>query len=131
MILEINFESEEPIYLQLKNRIIEGIARNLICPGDSLPSVRTMAADLGINLHTVNKTYNILKKEGYIVIHKRKGVLINTFDKMLDDNFFNELKQSFTPLIAEAICKGVKKEEIQKICDEIYNIIKGDKPCSE
>ena len=67
MILEINFESDEPIYLQLRNRIIEGIAQKKLCPGDILPSVRIMAADLGINLHTVNKSYNLLKKDGFII----------------------------------------------------------------
>lgn len=131
MILEINFESDEPIYLQLRNRIIEGIAQKKLLPGESLPSVRQMAAELGINLHTVNKSYNLLKKDGLIIIHKRKGVLINSLEKMRDDDFTDELEDSLQPFIAEAICKGINKEKIQKICDKIYNAIKGDMLCTE
>lgn len=131
MILEINFESDEPIYLQLRNRIIEGIAQKKLCPGDILPSVRIMAADLGINLHTVNKSYNLLKKDGFIIVHKRKGVLINSLEKMQDADFTNELEESFKPIISEAICKGITKENIQKICDKVYNNMKGDDQCSE
>jgi GntR family transcriptional regulator len=131
MILEINFESEEPIYLQLRNRIIEGIAQKKLCPGESLPSVRVMAAELGINLHTVNKSYNLLKKDGFIIIHKRKGVLINHLEKMQDSDFTIEFEESLKPLIAEAICKGIEKEKIQEICDKVYNIMKGDKSCPE
>ena len=131
MILEINFESDEPIYMQLRNRIIEGIAQKKILPGESLPSVRQMAAELGINLHTVNKVYNLLKKDGFIVIHKRKGVLVNSLEKMQDPGFTDELENTLQPFIAEAICKGIKKDKIQEICENIYTTIKGEMLCLE
>ncbi len=77
MIMCIDFESQVPIYEQLKRQIIEGIAKGDLVPGDPLPSVRQLAEDIGINLHTVNKTYNILKSEGYVVIDRRVGTIIN------------------------------------------------------
>ena len=131
MILEINFESEEPIYLQLRNRIIEGIAQNKICPGENLPSVRVMAANLDINLHTVNKSYNLLKNDGFIVIHKRKGVLINSYENMKDDRFSDRFEESIKPLIAEAICKGLDKEEILQLFNNVYSTMKGEQICSK
>ena len=55
MILEIDFNSDEALYLQLCNQIIMGIATSRFQEGDSLPSVRQMADSIGINMHTVNK----------------------------------------------------------------------------
>ena len=65
MIIHIETESDIPIYTQVTNQIIEGIARGEIAPGDSLPSVRAFAADLGVNMHTVNKSYHERKKGDY------------------------------------------------------------------
>ncbi len=78
MILQIDFESQIPIYEQLKRQIIQGIAKGYLKPNDPLPSVRQMAEDIGINLHTVNKAYNILKSEGYVTIDRRVGAVISS-----------------------------------------------------
>jgi DNA-binding transcriptional regulator YhcF (GntR family) len=63
MILEIDFNSDEAIYIQLRNQIIQGIAREEFQEGQSLPSVRQLAQVLGVNMHTVNKAYAILRKK--------------------------------------------------------------------
>ena len=76
MILKIDFDSDMPIYVQIKNQIIEGIAKGEIDKGEELPSVRALAEDIGINMHTVNKAYNMLKDEGYIKIDRRKGAIV-------------------------------------------------------
>ena len=65
MIIEIDFNSEEALYVQLRNQIIIGIATSRIHEGDVLPSVRQLAEDVGINMHTVNKAYTVLKQEGF------------------------------------------------------------------
>src|SRR5690625_6547452 len=75
MLIQLDFESEVPIYEQLKNEIIIGIAKKQLLPGERLPSVRTLASDIGINLHTVNKAYQQLKQEGYLLIHRQRGVV--------------------------------------------------------
>ena len=76
MIIKIDFESEEAIYIQLRNQIIMGIATDRIHEGDSLPSVRQLAENIGINMHTVNKAYTVLKQEGYIKLDRRRGAVI-------------------------------------------------------
>ena len=76
MIIRVDQSGEIPIYLQIRDQIIEGIARGELSPGDSLPSVRQLAADLGINLHTVNKAYAVLRDEGYVAMRGRKGDFI-------------------------------------------------------
>lgn len=62
MIVEIDFNSEEALYIQLINQIIIGIATDQIREGDTLPSVRQLADNIGINMHTVNKAYSVLIK---------------------------------------------------------------------
>ena len=62
MLIEIDFNSDEAIYIQLRNQIIMGIATSMIHEGDTLPSVRQLADNIGINMHTVNKAYNVLRQ---------------------------------------------------------------------
>ena len=81
MLIEIDFNSEEAIYIQLRNQVILGIATANIHEGDSLPSVRQLADTIGVNMHTVNKAYNVLKQEGFITLDKRRGAVI-----ALDEN---------------------------------------------
>ena len=76
MLIEIDFNSDEAIYMQVRNQIIVGIATSIIREGDSLPSVRQMAENVGINMHTVNKAYAVLKQEGFIQLDRRKGAVI-------------------------------------------------------
>lgn len=73
MIIKINMQSEVPIYLQLRNEIVKGIGRGEFEPGESLPTVRQMATDLGINTMTVSKAYQLLKTEGFLETDRRKG----------------------------------------------------------
>ena len=76
MIIEIDFNSGEALYLQLRNQIIMGIATAQFHEGDSLPSVRQLADTIGINMHTVNKAYTVLKQEGYVKVDRRRGAVI-------------------------------------------------------
>lgn len=127
MIIMLDLQSDIPIYMQLRHKIIEGIASKQLRPGDPLPSVRSLAQDLGINMHTVNKAYQLLKQDGYIHIHRQKGVIVNP-DGMpgADDAFVSLLKERLRPLISEAICRGVREEEIMNYCQEIIkDIYKG------
>ncbi|MEW9677301.1 GntR family transcriptional regulator [Lentibacillus sp. L22] len=121
MYIKLDFESNEPIYTQLKHQIIAGIAKKELLPGEDLPSVRAMAADIGINLHTVNKAYQQLKQEGFILIHRQKGVVINPDGvPPADEDYRNGVKDTLHPLIAESICRGITKQEFIKFCDQLF-----------
>ena len=76
MWIEIDFNSSEAIYVQLQNQIIMGIATDMIREGDTLPSVRQLADTVGINMHTVNKAYSILRQEGFIQLDRRRGAVV-------------------------------------------------------
>lgn len=123
MIIRIEAETDIPIYTQLTNQIIEGIARGEIAAGDSLPSVRGFAADLGVNMHTVNKSYHELEKKGIIKIVPKSGAIISPSEQMSEGKrhqIISELK----PVIAEALVTGMNKKEIQGLVSMILEEMK-------
>lgn len=124
MLLKINFESDVPIYAQLKNQIIRGIAKGELDEGESLPSVRQMAEDIGINMHTVNKAYNLLKGDGFITIDRRKGAIVNKIPIPSSGEYDDILKEELESIISEAYCRGVSEEEFVKACKGIYSVYK-------
>ena len=118
MIVEIDFNSDEALYLQLCNQIIMGIASSRFREGDSLPSVRQMADTIGINMHTVNKAYSILRQEGYLKLDRRRGAVIaGDTDRM---RMLEELKKELQIILAKSSCKNISKEEIHELIEEIY-----------
>ncbi len=119
MIIEIDFNSDEAIYLQLRNQIVFDIAREHIKDGDSLPSVRQLAVDLGVNMHTVNKAYTILKQEGYLQLDRRHGAIISVNYEDVSQHYEN-INESMKMIVAESICKGVSLEDLQKILTQTY-----------
>ncbi|MDY2927085.1 GntR family transcriptional regulator, partial [Anaerococcus sp.] len=64
MFLEIDFASDQPIYEQIRRGIIKSLSQNDLEFGETLPSVRQLASDIGVNLHTVNKAYKMLEEDG-------------------------------------------------------------------
>ena len=76
MVFTIDFNSDEAIYVQLCNQIITCIAMDEMHEGDILPSVRQLAEVVGVNMHTVNKAYAVLRDEGYVAMRGRKGAFI-------------------------------------------------------
>ncbi len=120
MILSIDFNSDEAFYIQLRNQIIIGIATGRIREGDSLPSVRQLADNISINMHTVNKAYSVLKQEGFVKLDRRKGAIVALdVDKQ---RVLEEMKEEIAVAIAKGICKGIQREEVHQLVDEIYEL---------
>lgn len=118
MYIEIDFNSDEAIYLQLRNQIIIGIATSKFQEGDALPSVRQLADTIGINMHTVNKAYTVLKQEGFVKVDRRRGAVIAIdIDKL---RAMEELKRGMRVLLAEGSCMRISKQEVHELIDEIY-----------
>ena len=119
MTIEIDFNSDEALYIQLRNQIIYGIATQQYHEGDALPSVRQLADEIGINMHTVNKAYSILRQEGYLTLDRRKGAVINLNPDKL--KAMNELTKTMKVLMAQAVCKDVTRDEVHEIIDIIFD----------
>ena len=118
MLIEIDFNSDEAIYIQLRNQIIMGIATSMIHEGDTLPSVRQLADNIGINMHTVNKAYNVLRQEGFLQLDRRRGAEIWIDEDKLEA--LQDLKEQLRVLLAKGSCKNITKEEVHELVDEIY-----------
>lgn len=119
MVIEIDFNSDEALYMQLHNQIIIGIATSEICEGDVLPSVRQLAEDIGINMHTVNKAYTVLKQEGFVKVDRRRGAVIALdIDKL---QAMEEMKHDLKVILAKGRLKNISREEAHALIDEIYN----------
>ena len=119
MIVKIDFNSDEAIYIQLRNQIILGIATSQLQEGDTLPSVRQMAETIGINMHTVNKAYSVLKQEGFLTIDRRKGAVIAIdADKI---RALEEMKRQLAVVLARGCCRNVSREEVHALIDEIFD----------
>lgn len=119
MLIEVDFNSDEAIYVQLQNQIIMGIATEMIKEGDTLPSVRRLADNIGINMHTVNKAYSILKQEGFIQLDRRRGAVIAIdVDKA---RTLLKLEEQLRILLAKGCCKNITREEVHTLVDEIFD----------
>jgi len=115
MLFTIDTLSQSPIYEQLRDQIILGISSKQLTPGQELPSVRKLAADLGINFHTVNKAYATLADDGYLAIDRRKGTMVAPKVKEHAD-FRKNLARKILLAAAEASCHGISVEEFLQIC---------------
>ncbi len=118
MLIEVDFNSDEAIYVQLCNQIILGIATSVIREGDSLPSVRQLADMIGVNMHTVNKAYSVLKREGYISLDRRGAVISLDIDKMEQ---LEEMRNQLRIVLARGCCKNISRQEVHNLVDEIFD----------
>ena len=100
-------------------QIIMGIACEEFADGESLPSVRQLAQVLGVNMHTVNKAYAILREEGYLKLDRRKGAVISveTLEKQQE---LASIQENLRMLVAEAVCKGVTEDEMNRLIHDMY-----------
>lgn len=123
IVIQIDFSSDKAIYQQLRDQIIMGIASNMLQEGDVLPSVRQMAENIGINMHTVNKTYALLRQEGFIRLDRRRGAVVAIdADKL---RAAAQTEQQLRLLLAGAFCRNITREEIQAMVDRIYDDYEG------
>ncbi len=119
MVIEIDFNSEEALYMQLRNQIILGIVTEQYREGDVLPSVRALADTVGINMHTVNKAYTVLRQDGFVKVDRRKGAVIAVdIDKL---TAVARTRKDLGVIIAQALCRGLSREELHAMVDDIVD----------
>ncbi|MCH4034797.1 MAG: GntR family transcriptional regulator [Lachnospiraceae bacterium] len=123
MYIEIDFNSDEAIYQQLCNQIIYGIATSQYEEGQTLPSVRELADEIGINMHTVNKAYSLLREQGFVKVDRRRGAVISVDDNR--DRALEVIRKEIVPILAESYSRGVPRQTVHDLVDEIYNAYEG------
>jgi DNA-binding transcriptional regulator YhcF (GntR family) len=125
MVIKIDFNSDEAIYMQLRNQIVIGIARDQIKAGESLPSVRQLADELGVNMHTVNKAYTILRQEGFVKVDRRRGAFISVTERNRE-RALNIVEKDLRIILAQARCRGLTKQDMLMLVDRIYDEYDGE-----
>jgi len=120
MDLEIDFESGVPIYMQLVDRIKQMVVSGRLQPGQQLPTMRQLAADLRINYNTVGRAYLILDQEGVISTQQGRGTYVTS---RLDEGQVQKLRMGklrsmFGQVIHEAHALGYSRQEIEQIVNE-------------
>lgn len=122
MFISIEMDSDIPIYTQLVNELMECVANGSLQSGDALPSVRSLAADLGINMHTVNKAYRDLEIKGIVKIIPKSGAIIHS--PSLDSAALTRIENVLKPNIAEALAIGLTRKDIEKIITNLISTLK-------
>ena len=111
------FSGDRPVYQQIISLIRGAILRGELPPGGKVPSVRDLAEEIGINMHTVNKAYATLRQEGYLTLDRRRGAVIAVNNDKL--RAIEQLKQEMRISLAKALCRGLSEEEIHAAADEV------------
>src|SRR2546423_14727964 len=126
MILNIDLASDVPIYQQLRDRIVEAIAEGVLVEGSSLPATRTLAADFGINFHTVNKAYDLLRQQGLIRLNRKTGAVVTS--TVADPPFREDWTARARTLLAEAVARGLPADEVLATCGSLLASFRTGQP---
>ncbi len=120
MIIVLQDGSEIPVFKQIRNQIVMGISDGRLSPGERLPTVRALADEIGINSMTVNKAYQLLKQEGYIITDRRNGVRVKE-EFALGSGLSVESEQELRRLISEAKVRGMSRDEFVAVVDRYFD----------
>lgn len=122
MFIQIEPQSDVPIYEQVTQQIMEVIARGEMKPGDTLPSVRNLAADLGVNMHTVNKSYHELEEKGIITIRAKSGAIIRSAgERALTPEQLQQIEKSLKPIVVEGMVLGATSDQIEHMMKKVFS----------
>lgn len=113
----VDLQSKTPIFEQLKKQILEFISIGILLPNDKLPSVRSLASQIGVNPNTVAKAYQELENQGYVYSVKGKGCFIadNETEQLIKDEKLHQF---------QIVVEEMKKHQIsQKQLTDLINII--------
>ena len=117
MLLTFDFSSNTPLYLQLRNQIVIGIAQGRLSPGEKLPTVRALAEESGVNMMTVSKAYGLLKQEGYLETDRRAGTTVRARKPAA---LPEQTRAALELAVAEAKAAGASLEELLALCRRAY-----------
>ncbi len=121
MVLKLDFNSDKSIYIQITEEITKAIAKGELKINESLPSVRSMAESIGVNLHTVNKAYNQLKDDGFLNIDRRKGAIVADLPMKEYSKSRKSAKNELELLTAKSYLSGMTKEEFLELSSKLFD----------
>lgn len=111
-------DTDRAIYQKIRDQIVRLIAASELVEGDPLPSVRQMAEEIGVNMHTVNKAYALLAEEGFVTVTRCRGAVISLSDDR--ERAMEALRKKLEVTMAEAVCRNITREEVCALVEELY-----------
>ena len=117
MLLHLDCSQEIPIYQQIRNEIVLGIASGKLAPGTQMPSIRALAETLGVNMMTVSKAYTQLKQEGYLLADRRAGTVVAPCRTGV---MHQSARAALEMAVSEARAAGVPLETVLDLCRRAY-----------
>lgn len=118
MLFQLNFNSERPIYQQIRDQIVLGIAQGSLAPGEKLPTVRALADEAGVNMMTVSKAYQLLKQEGYITTDRRSGTVVSPREGT--QTVPEQTRKRLELALSELRVAGWSREQVLELCEQLY-----------
>ena len=118
MLLKLDFAADKPIYLQIRDQIVLGIARGELAAGEKLPTIRALAEECGINMMTVSKAYQLLRQEGYIATDRRSGAVVSPREGMAGPT--KETLEGLRLRLGELRLAGMDEEQVLDLCRKLY-----------
>ena len=113
--IEVDFDAPEPAYHQIASQIRRHIAGGGLGPGALLPGVRSLAADLGVNMNTVARAYRVLEEQGFVRIRDRSGVEVASPPRRADPGVRATLEQELTALVARMRQAGLTSDQVRRM----------------
>ena len=118
--INVDLRSRTPIYEQLIAAFKDGILRGDMKPDEQLPSVRTLASELGINPNTIQKAYNALEHDGVIYSLQGRGNFVASDTSALNREERKKILSSLGDLLTAAKNCGVTYDEAEKLLQTIW-----------
>ncbi len=121
MLIAIDPADQRPVYSQIASAIKDQVRQGTLRPGDELPSVRELAGELGINLHTARHAYQVLQQQG--IVHIRLGSRARIAplrstpagEAELERRLVGRLRE----LVTDAFHLGLTPEQFRKLVDDV------------
>ena len=126
MYITIDERDSRPLYQQLVDEIKTLIARGELAEGTSLPPVRQVASDLGVNLNTVAFAYRRLQKEGLIRVRHGSGAVV--ISQTLSEKAGEPLRSQLRTALTQLVLAGLKRPEIKAVINEDLESLLRDQP---
>lgn len=119
MWLVLELKSEKPIYLQIRDQVVEAIASGQLAPGSALPTIRQLAVDFRINLHTVRKAYDLLRDEGFVQLKRKVGATVLATPQTPASA--SDWSARLRTLLAEPVARQMGSDEIVAVCRRVLD----------
>lgn len=123
MLIAIDPSDARPVYAQIAAAIKEQVRDGTLRPADELPSVRELARELGINLHTARHAYQILQAQG--IIHVRLGSRARVAPLRTTPadagQIDRQLVRRLRELVTDAFHLGVTPDQFRELLDEVIH----------